>query len=167
VRHILDELLQEDIQFVILGTGDKEYEDMFELFRSKYPEKLASRIYFNIKESHLIYAGADLFIMPSMAEPCGISQLISLRYGTLPIVRETGGLKDTVIPYNEYTGEGNGFSFKNFNAHELLNCIKDALNLYKDSEKWLGLIEQAMDSKNDWEKSSEQYVAMYEKLIKQ
>lgn len=167
VRHILDELLQEDIQFIVLGTGDKEYEDMFGFFQSKYPEKLASRIYFNVKESHLIYAGADLFIMPSMAEPCGISQLISLRYGTLPVVRETGGLKDTVIPYNEYTGEGNGFSFKNFNAHELLNVIKRALNLYEDKDKWLELIEKAMNSTNDWEKSSLEYIEIYENLKKQ
>lgn len=164
VRHILEELLQEDIQFIVLGTGDKEYEDMFNYFQSKYPEKLASRIYFNIKESHLIYSGADLFVMPSQAEPCGISQLISLRYGTLPVVRETGGLKDTVIPYNEYTGEGNGFSFKNFNAHELLNTIRRALILYKDEEKWTNLIEQAMNSKNDWEKSSMEYIKIYHKL---
>lgn len=164
VSHILDELLQEDIQFILLGTGDKEYEDMFNHFQYKYPDKLASRIYFNAKESHIIYAGADMFIMPSMAEPCGISQLISLRYGTIPIVRETGGLKDTVTPYNKYTGEGNGFSFSNFNAHELLDTIKRALDLYEDNRKWLKLVEQAMDSKNDWEKSSLEYIDLYKKI---
>ena len=113
----------------------------------------------------MIYAGSDIFIMPSMAEPCGISQLISLRYGTLPVVRETGGLKDTIKAYNEYTGEGNGFSFRNFNAHELLFSIKYALELYKDKEKWISLIKQAMDSKNDWEQSSLEYLEIYNKLI--
>ncbi|MGO1470098.1 MAG: glycogen synthase, partial [Tissierella sp.] len=112
VSRILDELLQEDIQFVMLGTGDKEYENMFSYFQNKYPEKMAARVYFNEAEAHLIYGGSDIFLMPSMSEPCGISQLISLRYGTIPVVREVGGLKDTVEPYNKYTGEGNGFSFK-------------------------------------------------------
>ena len=166
VSHILDELLEEDIQFILLGTGDKGYEDMFNYFQYKYPDKLASRIYFNVKEAHLIYAGADMFIMPSMAEPCGISQLISLRYGTIPIVRETGGLKDTVIPYNKYSGEGNGFSFANFNAHELLDTTKRALNLYTHNKKWLKLVNQAMDSKNDWGKSSLEYIGIYKKLKK-
>ncbi|MCK9444523.1 MAG: glycogen synthase GlgA [Tissierellaceae bacterium] len=164
VVHILDELLQEDIQFVVLGTGEKKYEDIFNYFQWKYSDKLRSRIYFNGKESHLIYAGADIFVMPSMAEPCGISQLISLRYGTLPVVRETGGLKDTVIPYNKYTGEGTGFSFENFNAHELLNTIKTALQLYEDKGVWHRIIEQAMKSKNDWGKSSQEYMKIYKRL---
>ncbi len=165
IKHILDELLQEDIQFVLLGTGDKEYEDMFNYFQGKYPDKLAARIYFNEKEAHLIYAASDIFIMPSMAEPCGISQLISLRYGTIPIVREVGGLKDTIIPYNKYTEEGNGFSFANFNAHELLFVIRDALNLYKDKEKWKDIIIQAMESKNDWKESSKEYIKLYNDVI--
>lgn len=166
VRHILDELLaQDDIQFVLLGTGDKEYEDMFRYFQGKYPEKVASRIYFNEKESHLIYAGADMLLMPSMAEPCGISQLIALRYGTIPIVREVGGLKDTVIPYNEYSGEGNGFSFANFNAHEFLFIIRKALNLYQYKDKWEKLMIQAMDSKHDWDESSKEYLQLYSSLI--
>ncbi|MFA5577605.1 MAG: glycogen synthase GlgA [Tissierellaceae bacterium] len=164
IVHILDELLQEDIQFVVLGTGDKEYEDIFKHFQWKYPDKVSSRIYFNERESHLIYAGADIFVMPSMAEPCGISQLISLRYGTLPIVRETGGLKDTVIPYNRFTGKGNGFSFQNFNAHELLNSIRLALNLYEDKGIWNEIMIQAMESKNDWEESSKEYIEIYKEL---
>lgn len=164
IKHIMDELLNEDMQFILLGTGDKEYEDMFKYFNDKYPEKMAARLYFNEKESHLIYAGSDLFIMPSMAEPCGISQLISLRYGTLPVVRETGGLKDTVIPYNEYTDKGNGFSFENFNAHDLLFTIRRALSLYKDKDKWLNIIKQAMESKNDWDESSKEYLKLYESL---
>ncbi|NMA82339.1 MAG: glycogen synthase GlgA [Epulopiscium sp.] len=165
VRHILHEMLQEDIQFVLLGTGDQEYEDLFYYFQTQYPNKVASRIYFNEKESHLIYAGADIFLMPSLAEPCGISQLISLRYGTVPVVRETGGLKDTITPYNEYTNEGNGFSFQNQNAHELLFVIKLALQLYKDQEKWRQLQIRGMESKNDWEQSSKEYTQLYKSLI--
>lgn len=165
VRYILNELLQEDIQFVLLGTGDIEYENLFYYFQSIYPEKMASRIYFDENHSHKIYAGADMFIMPSLAEPCGISQLISLRYGTIPIVRETGGLKDTVVAYNKYTGEGNGFSFKNQNAHELLFTIKDALNLYKDKEKWRALMMAGMKSKNDWAESSKKYIKLYSQIL--
>ncbi|TJX13210.1 glycogen synthase GlgA [Tissierella creatinini] len=164
VRHIFEELIQNDIQFILLGTGDKEYEDSFNYFQSKYPDKVRARIYFNEKESHLIYAGADMFLMPSLAEPCGISQLISLRYGTLPVVRETGGLKDTVIPYNESTGEGNGFTFKNFNAHDMLFTLKSALKLYDDEDEWLQIITNAMKSKNDWEKSSDEYLSIYKRL---
>ncbi len=164
VRHIFDELMQNDIQFILLGTGDREYEDSFNYYQGRYPDKVRSRIYFNEMESHLIYAGADLFLMPSLAEPCGISQLVSLKYGTLPVVRETGGLKDTVIPYNEFTGEGNGFSFRNFNAHELLFTLKRALELYKDKDKWNLLMKNAMMSKNDWEKSSGEYIAIYKRL---
>ena len=165
VRHILDELLQEDIQFILLGTGDKEYENMFNHFQVKYPEKVASRIYFNEKESHLTYAGSDMLIMPSMSEPCGLSQLIALRYGTIPIVHEVGGLKDTVIPYNEYTGEGNGFSFANFNAHEFLFTIKKALKLYQDKDRWKDLMIQAIESKHDWDKSSKEYLQLYSELV--
>ena len=166
VSHILDEILQEDIQFVLLGTGDRQYEDMFRYFQDKYPEKVSSRIYFNESESHLIYGGSDIFVMPSLSEPCGISQLIGLRYGTIPIVHEVGGLKDTIIPYNEYTGEGNGFSFKNFNAHELLFTIRRALKLYQDKEKWTQLMNQAMDANHDWGKSSLEYLDLYSNLIK-
>lgn len=165
VANILEELLQEDIQFVMLGTGDKEYEDMFLYFQGKYPDKMAARVYFNEDEAHLIYAGSDIFLMPSMSEPCGISQLISLRYGTIPVVREVGGLKDTVEPYNRFTGQGNGFSFKNFNAHELLFAVKEALYLYKDEKIWYNLMKSAMNSKNDWEKSAKEYIELYENLI--
>ncbi|OLS02298.1 glycogen synthase GlgA [Tissierella creatinophila] len=165
VRATIEELLQEDIQFVMLGTGDREYEDMFLYFQNKYPDKMAARVYFNEDEAHLIYAGSDIFLMPSMSEPCGISQLISLRYGTIPIVREVGGLKDTIEPYNLYTGKGNGFSFKNFNAHEMLFTIKNAIFIYKDKNNWNNLVQSAMNSKNDWEKSSREYIDLYENLI--
>lgn len=165
VNHIMEELLQEDLQFILLGTGDQRYEDSFKYFQAKYPDKVASRIYFNEKEAHMIYGGSDIFLMPSIAEPCGISQLISLKYGTIPIVREVGGLKDTVIPWNEYTMKGNGFSFANFNAHELLSVTKNALELYKDKDKWKKIITEAMESKHDWEESSKEYIKLYRDLL--
>jgi glycogen/starch synthases, ADP-glucose type len=165
MQHILEELLEMDVQLVILGTGEQHYENMFRYFQYRYPHKLAARIYFDQYESHAIYAGADLFLMPSLFEPCGLSQLIALRYGTIPIVRQIGGLKDTVIPYNKYTGEGNGFGFTNYNAHELLFTIKDALGYYKDKAIWLSLMEQAMAADNSWEKSSKEYLQVYEKVL--
>lgn len=164
IAHILDELLQEDIQFVVLGTGDKKYEDLFYYFQDRYPEKVASRIYFNEIESHEVYAASDIFIMPSKVEPCGLSQLIALKYGTVPIVRAVGGLKDSICQYNSSTQEGNGFVFTNFNAHECLFAIKDALKLYEDKNSWNKLIKQSMKSINDWNKSSKDYIGIY-KLV--
>ncbi|WFA08498.1 glycogen synthase GlgA [Tissierella sp. Yu-01] len=164
IKSIMEELLKEDIQFVLLGTGDKMYEDMFKYYEEKYPDKVASRNYFNEGESHLIYAGADIFLMPSLSEPCGISQLISLRYGTIPIVRETGGLKDTIIPFNEEDGTGNGFTFKSKDPYDLLDAIKRTLNAFKDKEKWNIIIKNAMEAKHDWEKSSQEYIVVYKKL---
>lgn len=164
VRYILDELLSEDIQFVVLGTGEYTYEEMFKYFAWKYPEKMAASIYFNSKESNKIYAASDFYLMPSISEPCGISQLIAMRYGSLPIVREAGGLKDTVIPYNEYTGEGTGYSFSNINAHELLFAIKNAISIYKDNPKaHQQLVKNAMNIDLDWLISAEKYLDLYEK----
>jgi len=163
IKTILDELLEEDIQLIILGTGEKEYEGLLKHYEYNYPNKVAARMYFSEEESHKIYAGGDILLMPSMIEPCGISQLIALKYGTVPIVREVGGLKDTIIPYSKFTKEGNGFSFKNFNAHELLFTIKDALNIYNnEKDNWKILIENAMNSKYDWESSSHEYIELYE-----
>ncbi|MDY0255916.1 glycogen synthase GlgA [Gudongella oleilytica] len=167
VRYILDELLQEEVQVVVLGTGEEEYEDMFRHFQWRYPDRLSAHIYFNEGESHLVYAGSDIFMMPSLAEPCGISQLIAMRYGTLPVVRETGGLKDTVKPYNRYTGEGTGFSFANYNAHELLYSLKEAIGVYDDEDTWKSLVVQAMTEKTDWAVSSEKYIKLYEELLLQ
>lgn len=167
VRYILDELLQEDIQMVVLGTGEDEYEDMFRHFQWKYPDKLSVHIYFNEGESHLVYGGSDIFLMPSLSEPCGISQLIAMRYGTLPLVRETGGLRDTVQSYNRYTNNGTGFSFANYNAHELLYSIKEAMGVYQDKETWYSLVVQAMNSKNDWAVSSSKYLDLYKELLQQ
>ena len=166
VRYVMEELLQEDIQFVVLGTGDYTYEEMFSYFEWKHPEKVAARIYYSNEEAHKIYASSDLFLMPSVAEPCGLSQMIAMRYGSLPVVRETGGLKDTVKPYNEFTGEGTGFSFANINAHEMLFKIKDGLNVYKNHKKaFNGLIRNAMKEKMDWDKSSQEYINMYKEIV--
>ncbi len=162
VEHIMDELLQEDVQFILLGTGEPEFENMFKHFQWKYPEKMAANIYFSESEAHQIYAGADIFLMPSMVEPCGLSQLFALRYGTIPVVREVGGLKDTVIPFNQYTNEGNGFSFKNYNAHEMLFVIKEALNMYNtDKKAWAEMVIRAMESENSWEVSAFEYLKLY------
>ncbi len=166
VAHIFDELLSDDLQFVVLGTGDKKYEDMFRYFQDKYPDKVSARIYFNESEAHEIYASADMFLMPSKFEPCGISQMISLRYGTVPIVREVGGLKDTVINFDKATGEGNGFTFENYNAHDMLFKIREALETYQDNDVWREIIKNGMKSKNDWSESSKKYKSLYESLIK-
>ncbi len=166
VRYILDELLQEDIQLVVLGTGDYTYEEMFGYFQWRYPEKVASRIYYNNKESHMIYGAADLYLMPSVAEPCGISQLIALRYGSVPIVRETGGLKDTIAPFDEDTGKGVGFTFSNINAHDLLYTTKMAIESYHKPKTFQKIIKNAMTQRNDWEASSEEYIEVYESLLK-
>ena len=126
VAHILDDILSQDVQMVVLGTGDGYYQDMFRIKASQYPTKLSANIRFDNTLAHRIYAGADLFLMPSLFEPCGLSQLIAMRYGCLPIVRETGGLNDTVRSYNSETGEGHGFSFTNYNAHDMLYTINRA-----------------------------------------
>jgi starch synthase len=165
VRYILDELLQEDIQMVIIGTGDYTYEEMFKYFEWKYPDKVAARIYYDVDESHKLYAGADFLMMPSISEPCGISQLIAMRYGTLPIVREAGGLKDTVDAYNQYTKEGTGYSFENINAHELLYTTKTAIDVYNtNKEDHNILMKNAMSKINDWEKSSKEYIKLYDSI---
>ena len=163
---IIDRLLQKDIQFVVLGTGDYWYEETFKNLQYRYPDKVLANIKFDNVLAHKIYAGTDMFLMPSLFEPCGLGQLISLRYGAIPIVRETGGLKDTISPYNEYTGEGNGFGFKNFNSNELMQITEYALKIYKDKDAWKNIIRQAMNSDNSWDKSAIQYKKLYEGLVK-
>lgn len=167
IEHIFEELmhLEPEVQLVILGTGESRYENLFRHYQYRFPNKLAARIYFDQYESHMIYAGSDIFLMPSLFEPCGLSQLIALRYGTIPVVRQIGGLKDTVIPYNQFTGEGNGFGFMNYNAHELLFTIKDALSIYRDAPTWQQLMKQAMEADNSWNKSSKDYLAIYSKVL--
>lgn len=167
VTRIMDELLEyEDVQFVLLGTGDRRYEDWFKGLVWRYPKKVSSNIYFNNELAHQIYAAADVFLMPSQYEPCGIGQLIALRYGTIPVVRATGGLKDTVEAYNNYTNLGNGFSFNNYNAHELLFSIKRAIDSVGDFGKREKIIENAMTADYSWNESAKQYKELYSSLKK-
>ncbi|MEG0288145.1 MAG: glycogen synthase GlgA [Carnobacterium sp.] len=161
----MDELMQRDIQVLILGTGETEYEESFRYFTWRYPDKFKVIVDFDTTLAQQIYAGSDLFIMPSAFEPCGLSQLYSLRYGTLPIVHETGGLKDTVEPYNAVTGKGTGFSFYDYRGHVMLKTIDQALTVYYDEpDQWDSLIEQAMQQDFSWEKSTESYIEQYKAL---
>lgn len=165
VINIADRLLQHDIQLVILGTGDKQYEEHFKGLQTRYKDKVSTNIKFDKELAHKIYASSDMVLKPSLLEPCGLGQLIALRYGAVPIGRETGGLKDTILPYNKYNGKGNGFSFSNFNANELLMIIEYALQVYKDKESWCSIVKQAMESDNSWDKSAEEYSKLYFQVI--
>lgn len=162
---IIDEILEEDVQMVILGTGDYMYEESFKSFSARYPSKLSANIRFSNELAHKIYAASDMFLMPSLFEPCGLGQLIALRYGSIPIVRETGGLKDTVSPYNEYKESGNGFGFRNYSHEDLLNISRYALSIFKDKDRWNKIVKHAMESDNSWTKSAREYMRIYEELI--
>jgi len=164
IAHVLDEILAMDIQLVVLGSGEWQYEDMFKNAAGRYPEKVSANIFYDNVLAHRIYAASDLFLMPSLYEPCGLAQLFSMRYGTIPIVRETGGLKDTVQPYNEFTGEGNGFSFTNYNAHDMLYTIKRAVSFYHNKEMWYGLMRRAMQCDYSWNRSAKEYIKLYQQL---
>lgn len=167
ISHVIDEILyNEDIQLVVLGTGEREYEDLFRTLAWRYPTKVSANITFNNELAHRIYAASDIFVMPSQYEPCGIGQLIALHYGTIPVVRETGGLKDTVQPYNKYEKIGNGFTFVDYNAHELLFAIKRALGFYNDTFIWQNIVENAMGSDYSWKQSAERYRELYTRLKK-
>lgn len=165
VVDIADRLLQHNVQLVILGTGDYHYENHFRGLADRYRDKVSANITFSDNLAHKIYAASDMFLMPSLFEPCGLGQLIALRYGTVPVVRETGGLKDTIYPYNQYNGLGNGFSFKNYNANELLSIIEYALDIFRDKEKWNSIVIQALNSDNSWEKSAIKYKEIYKELM--
>ena len=166
IAYIMDELCQDSVQIVALGTGDERYENMFRHFDWKYHGKVSAQIYYDEPLSHRIYAASDAFLMPSLFEPCGLSQLMSLRYGTLPIVRETGGLKDTVQPYNEFEGTGTGFSFTNYNAHEMLATVRNAERVYYDNKReWNKMVDRAMAADFSWSHSAKQYEEMYNWLI--
>lgn len=168
IMHIMEEMLDTlDVQVVVLGTGDKKYEDGFKYFENKYKGKLSANIKFNNELAHKIYAGADMFLMPSQLEPCGLSQLISMRYGTIPIVRETGGLKDTVKYYSKETNEGNGFTFNTFNAHDMFFTIKKAIEAYQDKNVWKKIVKNAMKADYSWDKSADEYIEIYKDLIKE
>lgn len=162
VMYALDRILAGGVQVAVLGTGDRDYEDGLRYFQDKYPGTMAARIEFDPALSQRMYAAADMFLMPSKFEPCGLSQIIAMRYGTLPIVRETGGLKDTVIPYNEFTGEGTGFSFSNFNGDEMGDAVFRAARLFWDNrEAWNQLVTQAMNQDFSWTRSADKYLDLY------
>lgn len=168
VAYIMDELLStEHVQIVVLGTGEDRYQEMFTYFAGKYPDKIHATIGYSEELAHRIYASSDCFLMPSLFEPCGLSQLMSLRYGTVPIVRETGGLKDTVEAYNEYEHTGTGFSFANYNAHEMLHTIRYALSVFRDHKKdWEDIAVRGMKQDFSWKRSAARYEELYEKLTR-
>ncbi|MDQ0152921.1 starch synthase [Moryella indoligenes] len=166
ISSVMDELCSEDIQFVVLGTGEERYENMFRYYDWKYQDRVSAQIYYSNEIAHKIYAACDAYLMPSLFEPCGLSQLIALRYGTLPIVRETGGLKDTVIPYNEYKNSGTGFSFANYNAQEMLNTLNYAKMIYYSRRRdWNRIVDRAMQEDYSWHTSALKYQELYDWLI--
>ena len=166
IQCVMDEICTDDVQLVVLGTGDENYENMFRHYDWKYHDRVSAQIYYSEPLSHKIYAACDAFLMPSLFEPCGLSQLMALRYGTVPIVRETGGLKDTVWPYNEFEGTGTGFSFANYNAHEMLNIIRYAKHIYYDKKReWNKIVDRAMAVDFSWKTSAGKYQELYDWLI--
>lgn len=166
VDYVMDELCQDAVQIVVLGTGDVKYENMFRHFAWKYGDRISANICYSDDLAHKLYASADAFLMPSRFEPCGLTQLISYRYGTVPIVRETGGLKDTVVPYNEYTNQGEGFSFANYNAEEMLNTINYSKYIFFEKKRqWNQMVERGMNLDYSWKKSTERYVGLYRYLL--
>ena len=165
VTAVIDELLSEDIQMVIVGTGEWKYEEFLCDKQWQYPNKLSVNIAFNLSLAGKVYGASDMFLMPSKSEPCGLAQMIALRYGTIPIVRETGGLRDSIQPYNKFTGEGNGFSFKEYNAHDMLHVVREACSLYRDEKGWAGIIESGMSSDFSWKNSAKKYKKVYLELL--
>jgi starch synthase len=165
VNYVMNEICTPDTQFVILGTGDERYENSFKYFQSIYGDRVSANIYYSDERSHKIYAAADAMLVPSRFEPCGLTQLMSLRYGTVPIVRETGGLKDTVWPYNEFEQTGTGFTFTNYNAHEMLNQINYAKHVYYDQrDNWDRIIERGMSVDWSWQNSANIYRDLYDRM---
>ena len=166
IDRVMDEMCQDEVQFAILGTGEEKYENMFRHFAWKYGGKVTAQIYYNEELAHKIYAASDAFLMPSAFEPCGLSQLMALRYGSLPIVRETGGLKDTVQPFNVYEGTGTGFSFVNYNAHEMMATVRYAEQIFYDKKRlWNKMVDRAMAADFSWGASALKYQELYDWLI--
>jgi len=167
VRHVIEEFIcKHDVQFALLGTGEYELEEFFASLAQNYPEKVCVKLEYNKSLSKKFYAGADMFLMPSRSEPCGLAQMIASRYGTVPIVRETGGLYDTIKPYNKFTGDGNGFTFTNYNAHEMMRVMEDAVELYRNPDAWEALVKQVMGVDFSWNASAEKYIALYTTMIR-
>jgi len=167
IECVFDPIMNTGAQFVVLGMGESKYIDLFSWAQWRYAGQVSACFQMNNPLAHKIYGACDMFLMPSMFEPCGLSQLISLRYGTLPITRETGGLRDTVLAYNEYTGDGNGFTFLNYNAHDMLHVIENAVDLYKNKRSvFTGLAVRAMKGQYGWDRSAKTYMELYNKLCK-
>jgi len=169
IERVFEEMLAvDDFSFIILGSGEASYENYFKDLEVKFPNKVKAYIGYSNELAHLIYAASDMFLMPSKFEPCGLGQIIALKYGTIPIVRETGGLVDTIEAYNEYEKKGNGFSFANFNAHDMMHVIRYAIHIYKENKSdWHKLIENAMNSDYSWRKSAVIYKSIYKDLSKE
>lgn len=165
VDYVIEEICSEDTQLVIVGTGEGKYEHLFRHYAWKYPDRVSANIYYADQVSHKLYAACDAFLMPSLFEPCGLSQLMALRYGTVPIVRETGGLRDTVVPYNEYENTGTGFSFRNYNAHEMLNTIRYAKHVFQNKKReWNKIVDRGMQADFSWNTSARKYEEIYRSL---
>lgn len=166
VSYTMEQICDPNTQFVVIGTGDQKYENMFKHYQWKYPDRVSANILYSDQLAHKLYAAADAMLMPSLFEPCGLTQLISLRYGTIPIVRETGGLKDTVIPYNEFDGTGTGFSFANYNADEMLGVINYSKHIYfNHRDQWDKMVYRGMTTDYSWNSSARQYEGMYNWII--
>lgn len=165
VQYVLHEMMERRLQLVVLGTGEKAYEQMFWDAAGAYPGRVSANIRFDADLASKLYAGADMFLMPSLSEPCGLAQMIAMRYGTVPIVRETGGLKDTVWPINPETGEGRGFTFQSYNAHDMLGAVDRSLSLYYDNrELWKKIVRSDMEQDFSWARSAQQYIRIYESM---
>ena len=165
ITHVLPEIMDMNVQMVVLGTGERKYEDILRQTGDRYAGRFSARLFYSAELSNAIYAGADMLLMPSIAEPCGLSQIIAMRYGTLPLVRETGGLKDTVIPFNQYDGTGTGFSFSDVNAHDMLHVLREAVDLYhSNKEAWNSLMHNAMTADFGWNRSAKEYTKIYQQI---
>ena len=163
---VIEQICDENTQLVVLGTGEERYENLFRHFEWKYHDRVSANIFYSNDRSHKLYAACDAFLMPSLFEPCGLSQMMSLKYGTIPIVRETGGLADSVQPYNEFEQTGTGFSFSNYNAHEMMDTIDYALHTFYDyPDAWDAIVQRAMAEKLDWDASAEQYIRLFASLL--
>jgi len=166
VDYVIADIMRQDVQLVVLGMGEGRYFNLFSWAEGEYKGRVAARFTMDHALAHQIYAGTDIFLMPSQFEPCGLSQMIAMRYGTVPIVRETGGLRDTVLSYNEETGDGNGFSFFNYNAHDMLHTIERAVDFYKNRpEIWHRLQMRGMKGDYSWTHSANEYIKLYEQLF--
>ena len=166
VSDALHDIMGMNVQMVVLGTGDWQYEETFRHAQSQYPGRFAAQLTYSAPLSNMIYAGADLFLMPSISEPCGLSQMIAMRFGTVPVVRETGGLKDTVVPYNKFTGEGRGFTFSDINAGDMLWVLREAVELYHSNTKaWRALQKEGMTADFSWTNSARQYLDIYQRIL--